>query len=701
MRLQRLDLTRYGKFTDRRIEFGSRSQGEPDLHIVFGLNEAGKSTALSGYLDLLFGIEERSRYNFLHEYGAMRVGGVLEFEGRAQELFRTKQRSNSLFDAGGQPVSELAIAAHLAGISRDAYQTMFSLDDETLEAGGKSILESRGDLGKLLFTATAGLAHASETLSALDMEADAIYRKQAHSTEIAILKKRLGELKSKKDSIDTLASMFEALEAERRDAADRYEASVGERSVLSTRLETIAKHLRLIPILADIRRKAIQLAEFPDITSPLRTWSGSLAEMMDIDAHLTAQLSANLVEVERVRDKAAALGVEDGILSSSERIRSLRELSSRYVSAGLDLPTRRLELQIHDSELAACLTALGRKGEPEPEKLILSAAAVGVFRSLIEQRSGVVTSVQVARDEAAAAIDAFNAARERVSEERAVPEPVRAKIMAVLSRVRNSSHVHDLKQAQQAEDTTRLRWAAAVRRLQPWSGDSAALTSMKVPASGRLEEWKAIATEWTRKKISLSEQLGEQVGSQEAWSARLTAIRTAADIVDDETAAALRLARNEAWKKHRKDLSHETAEAFSLALDRDDAAGSIRLANARELAEIRTVTQSLAELTTRIKGRRDQLTEFDQKLNAVRAHLHAAASDLHMERPPVDLSLERLIGMVEQRIADRADALAAADEIDAALKRSERAVAVERQLNLELSGALESVGIQSQSQRQS
>ena len=102
MRLQRLDLTRYGKFTDRRIEFGSRSQGEPDLHIVFGLNEAGKSTALSGYLDLLFGIEERSRYNFLHEYGAMRVGGVLEFEGRAQELFRTKQRSNSLFDAGSR-----------------------------------------------------------------------------------------------------------------------------------------------------------------------------------------------------------------------------------------------------------------------------------------------------------------------------------------------------------------------------------------------------------------------------------------------------------------------------------------------------------------------------------------------------------------------------------------------------------------------
>ncbi|RUZ44473.1 AAA family ATPase, partial [Mesorhizobium sp. M7A.F.Ca.US.003.02.1.1] len=71
MRLRRLDLIRYGKFTDRTIDFGPKPESGPDLHIVFGLNETGKSTALSGYLDLLFGIEERSRYNFLHEYSAM------------------------------------------------------------------------------------------------------------------------------------------------------------------------------------------------------------------------------------------------------------------------------------------------------------------------------------------------------------------------------------------------------------------------------------------------------------------------------------------------------------------------------------------------------------------------------------------------------------------------------------------------------
>ena len=68
MRLIRLDLTRYGKFTDHSLAFGDRPSGSPDLHVVYGPNEAGKSTALSALLDLLFGIEPRSRYDFLHPW---------------------------------------------------------------------------------------------------------------------------------------------------------------------------------------------------------------------------------------------------------------------------------------------------------------------------------------------------------------------------------------------------------------------------------------------------------------------------------------------------------------------------------------------------------------------------------------------------------------------------------------------------------
>ncbi|MER8911786.1 AAA family ATPase [Mesorhizobium sp. M0854] len=109
--MRRLDLTRYGKFTDKAIDFGPKPASGPDLHIVFGLNEAGKSTALSAYLDLLFGIEDRSRYNFMHEYSSMRIGGTLEFGEQSQAFSRIKSRNNSLHDDEGRPLSEIAISA--------------------------------------------------------------------------------------------------------------------------------------------------------------------------------------------------------------------------------------------------------------------------------------------------------------------------------------------------------------------------------------------------------------------------------------------------------------------------------------------------------------------------------------------------------------------------------------------------------------
>jgi uncharacterized protein YhaN len=148
MRLKRLDLTRYGKFTDHAIDFGERKQGEPDLHIVYGPNEAGKSTALAAFLDLLFGIETRSRFGFLHPYPTMRIGGALELAAGDKEVIRIKRPLNSLLDGMNQPISDGVILGELGGVDRDSYRTMFSLDDETLRpSAARSIRGSRPSMG--------------------------------------------------------------------------------------------------------------------------------------------------------------------------------------------------------------------------------------------------------------------------------------------------------------------------------------------------------------------------------------------------------------------------------------------------------------------------------------------------------------------------------------------------------------------------
>ncbi len=44
MRFRRLDILKFGAFTDRSLKFDPST---PDIHIVLGPNEAGKSTTLA------------------------------------------------------------------------------------------------------------------------------------------------------------------------------------------------------------------------------------------------------------------------------------------------------------------------------------------------------------------------------------------------------------------------------------------------------------------------------------------------------------------------------------------------------------------------------------------------------------------------------------------------------------------------------
>src|SRR3546814_20261177 len=97
MRFDRLDILRYGALTDRALAF------RPDarLHIVYGPNEAGKSSALSAISDLLFGFPTTAGYAFRHDPASLRVGAEIVSKDCARLSFRRRRgRKNTLLAAG-------------------------------------------------------------------------------------------------------------------------------------------------------------------------------------------------------------------------------------------------------------------------------------------------------------------------------------------------------------------------------------------------------------------------------------------------------------------------------------------------------------------------------------------------------------------------------------------------------------------------
>lgn len=628
MRLRRLDLTRYGKFTDYSIDFGEHAAGTADLHIVYGLNEAGKSTALSGFLDLLFGIEERTRYGFIHQGKAMEIGACLEFDKQAHYFKRVKQRSNSLLNEQGQPLNEAILTVPLAGLTRDAYRMMFSLDDQTLEAGGNAILESKGDLGELLFSASAGLAGTSTNLEAAAAEADSIFRKRASSTQIAGLKRQIAELKSRREEIDTQASTYRTLAAALEQAQATYDAVMKEIGTAKARQDEIARILRAHPLAEEYQRGQAALAEYTNLPNPPDEWASTLPDVIALETRLQTQLASIERREQKLHEELEGLVVEERVLELTDRLDQITAAAARYTTAEEDLPKRRDALTGWTQKVDLILARLGQQHVDDPKTLLIPAATIGRLRDLIAEKSGIDVARQSTdkeHDSALQALESENRARRAldVQHAAAIDAGQAAQLQSVLRRLRDSDLATELRLTERAVSDKKRVFEDAVVGLQPWTGDGTALRQISPPRADRLEVWRSALNAIEKRRTQNVERERELATKKAQDSARIAALRELSNILDDEQAKAVLLKREEAWTEHMAVLDRESAERFEATMRQADAVVDARLHSAKELEEFRALIEGMAVNDASLKRQQQLQIEVDQELKALRREIRS------------------------------------------------------------------------------
>ena len=189
MKFERLYVKAFGAFRDRVIDLPRR--GAHDLHLVYGQNEAGKSTLLRAVAALLFDFPERTGDAFLHDYNALRIGATVTLQdGSRMSIMRRKARKAKLFaidEATGaevtdRPLPEDALANLLHGLDETHYRHLFALDIMSLEKGSAELLRGEGEVGRSLFQAAAGVASLRSVLDALEEEATLIFKPRGTTT---------------------------------------------------------------------------------------------------------------------------------------------------------------------------------------------------------------------------------------------------------------------------------------------------------------------------------------------------------------------------------------------------------------------------------------------------------------------------------------------------------------------------------------
>jgi uncharacterized protein YhaN len=669
MRLNRLDLTRYGKFTDHSIDFGAARPGEPDLHIVYGLNEAGKSTTFAAYLDLLYGIAERSGYNFLHPYNTMKVGARLEFDGAEHELARLKLRTGSLVDERGQPVNEALLAGALGGIGREAYRTMFSLDDQSLKDGGNAIIQSRGELGELLFSASSGLAGLSRSLVTAADEAGAIYRKRSSSTKLAQLKHALEGLKNERNAIDTLASAYQGLKNTHEQASAAYGATTRALAEAKTRHQELTRLLGALPAARELARARTETAQLGELPRPPSEWFALLPALLRDETRLQALVETIDSAVGQLSEEVEATVIDDKALAIATHLERLDQARVRYLAAEGDLPKRRLLLAEQDGALARLLAGLEQPGHATPEALLLPASLVGIIRDLIERRSGVEAESSSARRELVRSRENLERLRQEgdMRENASPADPAHlGRIETALNQLTASDLQARLAVEERACAQSKRKQENQFAQLTPWAGDAEALRDMASAEPRQIEAWRGQAMAIDR-RISDHETRLRDLGAEQALAKARIGAFTAGGAIDDAEAAKLRAERNTAWQAHLETLDAETASAFEARMWQDDALSASRLSRAQDLAELRSLRLTEAETEASIERQQEFLAQARTEHDALAERVGRLLPDALR----CDGSAADRVVRLEAWSARRTAALAAWDELRQADDRVE------------------------------
>ena len=678
MRLRQLDLTRYGKFTDHRIDFGPAVPGQPDLHILFGPNEAGKSTIFAAWLDLLFGIPERSPYGFAHK-AAMQIGATLDLPGGAQQLVRIKSRGSSLRDASGAVLPEAAMAVARGDLSRDSYRAMFSLDDQTLVDGGEGILASQGELGQLLFAAGAGLADLAPQLARMRDEADKVYRAAARSGLIYELKKRLDEVDEARRKIDTGAADYAKLEAALDRASQEWDRLAAERSTVVAALAGVTRQLAALPF---AQRRARDLAAFaplaalPDLPNG---WPAEAATLVQAQVGVQDRAEQTALAIGRLEAKLAGLENDPLVLAEAAALAATEGLLAEHDAGLADLPNRRAEAAELARDMAGLLARLGQP-EVTVAAVVLPAAVTARLRALIAARSGLAAQVTSTRREALAANAQAAQLRGGLAEGALDPAAV-AVLASVIAGLRVRDPLAEQRRAVQDRDRATAALAPLLAGLHPYRGGTGALVQMTCPAPRQVDDW-----------IRAGDDLARTLAGAEARLAQIRQAMLPDPVAMDgpdpvAQAASSRAARERLWAAHRAALTGPSADAFEAALRADD-----QLADLRSLASAARIEAArLAGAQTRMAADLALAEEARAKVLADRAALSAESglavaslsADLPAAMPPADL---------RDWLAGRDQAVAAAFTLQAAETGVVRACAEVKAARISLFAALPGAG---------
>jgi uncharacterized protein YhaN len=257
MHFVELTLENYGAQQLRTLKFSK----PPGLTIIYGPNEAGKSTSLAAITDFLFGIPQFSPYGEPGTYAKMRLSATLaDATGTCVSYTRRKGMGQTLMDPGGQKLSEAVLSRYLGATDKKQFLSLFGLDHATLRSGGERLLHSDGAIGRLIVEASGGLTALTDKVTALATRRDGIFApREAKDRLLYRALRTYSEAEAQVNQQTLSLDAFDAAQATLRAAEQRCAALQLQGVQVQASVLSLQRLLRVAPILQTSAQIAARL----------------------------------------------------------------------------------------------------------------------------------------------------------------------------------------------------------------------------------------------------------------------------------------------------------------------------------------------------------------------------------------------------------------------------------------------------------
>jgi uncharacterized protein YhaN len=640
MRFRRLDLIRFGSFSDRILELARSGN---DLHLIVGANEAGKSTTRAAITDLLFGIDGRSPYGFLHDYRDLCIGAVLENCGDSLAVRRRKRLKDALTDAEGIPLPESRLTTLLGGTDRTSFERMFSLDHQALVSGGQNILSARDELGRMLFESASGIGGLATFRTELEQEAATLWTPRRNQS--ATFHRAAGKLKAAQDQLREAAVRVPEWNQLRK-AADAASTSLNEVTRECEELELERARLerlrRAAPLLAYRAQKLAERAEL------------GATQLLPVDAHevlaraesavsrLQTSIASHQSALERCAARLAS-EVDEPLLDRDDAIERLAADSHRFSKHPEDIAKRKASVDVLLDEVGTLARSLGLAGAD------LTTLRDSLPPELLRTTLGTLSSRREVISN-----ELRNKSEQQQRYTREISELEKTLIVAppadvpvvVIDALAKAQALGDIatRQRQQIEKHAEAmrRYENELQGLSPWTGLPDELAALVVPDKHRLAE---LNNELTRLRASQNadrlqlEELRADVRMKEAEVVARS--REAGAILLEELAEARR-ARDQTWARIRTSFvtgqvdGTETdrrfrAEVLDLSIEKSDLTADRCEQGASGRARLEQATATRDDVAQRLQIVADRANAAEQVLRRIERDWSDTLSPLGLE----------------------------------------------------------------------